>query len=606
MTVKTDAIAIIVMVSFMGSITGILFFAGSDFPQRTAPIPSEDAFDTSYWNITDAYSSPIDLNEHSIDTVDFEYQNLTTTLQEWYFDYSSEVFRGSEIRINSVIIRRSNLSEPSPAILYLHGYGERYLDYMQMLREFAAAGFVAMGIDQPGSGGSTGFPKLSPLTFLNVSSGPEDSSLYHSVWASARALTLLEFLPFVMTNATIVAGNSMGGLVTFLLSAIDDRVDASVPMISGGNLKNSITSGSLINSVIVPSYHVNSENMNNIIKWFDPLAYARLLTKPVFLLFGTDDQFFPIISLMDTIQAIHADMTLNIVPNSGHAVLSHWSYEIIRWVDQHFRNGKELPEVDVQYRNEVSVQGTAITVNVDAENTESVFLCWRTSEPGAVWFFIELPKATKAISDTFVGTIAPVNIGKVLFFVVAIQDDTMRITSRIFTSTAGSYFFPYLLIVSSVCILLIVHYKIWEPNKIHFVREVPYIIGILTLTAGFLLPLYTISGRASLSVLGFIELYGETFFVSGWFLPTILIGLCFVIALSAFRHRFLFRYVFSIWQPLLVTTVILYLVFSGIFTYFGSLFLISTGVGAIPLIVAIPLMQVLDRYLRHHTHICDT
>ena len=273
----------------------MMFFAGSNFPERTAQVLPEVTFDTSFWNLTEAYTQPLDLKNHSFVFTPIESHNSSFVLEEWYFDYSSEIFRGSEIRISSVIITNLNTSSPAPAILYLHGYGERYLDYIQILREFALAGFVVMGIDQPGSGASTGFPELSAFTFLNVSSGPEDSSLFHSVWASARAITLLESLPYVQENATIVAGNSMGGIVTYIISGIDHRVDASIPMISAGNFKNSLTSGSLLNSVIVPSYYMNSNEMNDIFKWFDPLAYAQLLTKPIFLLFGTDDQFFPII-----------------------------------------------------------------------------------------------------------------------------------------------------------------------------------------------------------------------------------------------------------------------------------------------------------------------
>ena len=604
MKVWESAIVIIVLVSFFGSITGILFFAGSNFPERTAQVPPENTFDTSFWNLTEAYTRPLDLMNHSLVTTSIE--NSTFVLEEWYFDYSSEIFKGSEVRISSVIIMNSNITSPAPSILYLHGFGERYLDYILILRELATAGFVVMGIDQPGSGASTGFPELSAFTFLNVSTGPEDSSLYHSVWAAARAITLLESLPYIQENATIVAGNSMGGLVTYIISGIDNRVDATIPMISAGNFKNSLTSGSLLNSVIVPDYYMNSYEMNNIIKWFDPIAYARLLTKPIFLLCGTDDQFFPIMSYMDTIQAINADLTLNIAPNWGHGVQYSWIPALIKWIDQIFRNGEELPEIDVTYQNEVSLQGSTIKVDANAKNAESVYLCWRSSEPGAVWYFTQMSNGSDAMSDRYTGAITPLKIGKVLFFVVTIQDDGVEISSRILVTSAGSILFPLMLVVSSISILFIIHYNIWEPNKIHVFREIPYIFGMVSLSAGFLLPLFTISGRASLSALGFLELYGETFFLGGWFLPTILSGLCLVLALSAFRHKFQFRYAVTVWVPLLATTVILYLVFSGIFAYFGNIFLIDTGIGTIPLLGTIPLMQVLDRFLRNHKSLWNT
>jgi cephalosporin-C deacetylase-like acetyl esterase len=149
---RISVIAVVIMTLFMGSITAVLFFAGSNFPERTASIPPQTEYDTTFWNLTDATLLPLDVKNHSLVVSSIPYQNASVDLNEWYFDFMSETFREDVIRINSVIITRSNLTTPSPAILYLHGYGEQYADFIQMLREFAAAGYVVMGIDQPGSG----------------------------------------------------------------------------------------------------------------------------------------------------------------------------------------------------------------------------------------------------------------------------------------------------------------------------------------------------------------------------------------------------------------------------------------------------------------------
>jgi pimeloyl-ACP methyl ester carboxylesterase len=596
---RISVIAVVIMTLFMGSITAVLFFAGSNFPERTASVPPQTEYDTSFWNLTDTTLVPLDVKNHSLVASSILYQNASLDLNEWYFDFMSETFRGNDVRINSVIITRSDLTAPSPAILYLHGYGEQYADFMQMMREFAAAGYVAMGIDQPGSGNSSGFPALSPFTFLNVTSGPEDSSIFHSVWAAARSLTLLESLPQVRTNAMIVAGDSMGGLVTFIISGIDSRVDGSIPMISGGNFLNSLTSGSLLNSVVVPMYQVGSNELNNIIKWFDPLAYARLLTKPVFMMFGTNDQFFPITSMMDTIQAINADLTLNIIPNWGHGILLEWSHDIIKWVDSNFREGTPLPKSIVSFRNGIGLEGSSIEVEIVTEHADNVFLCWRSSEPGAVWFFTQLEGENGALFNTYTGTIVPLAIGKVLFFVITMQDDSTQISSRIYVGNAGSFFFPVLLVISSFGILSLLRLNIWRPRKIHMVREIPYVVGVLALSAGFLQPFITIQGRTGLSVFGFIELYGESFLLGGWFLPAVLTAICLVIALSAFRHRFQFRTAVFVWSPVLVVVIILYIIFSGVFSFFGDILSIEAGVGAVALIGAIPLMQILDGFVRN-------
>ena len=600
MTRRVSVLALVVMTLFLGSITVMLFFVGSNYPERYAAVPPVEDYDTSYWNLTSAVTSPVSLNNHSSSDSVIEYQDTSVSINEWYFDYVSEVYNGATVRINSVIISRQDLTSTRPTILYLHGYGEQYSDYLPMLREFAAAGFIVMGIDQPGSGNSTGYPALSPFTFLNVTNGPEDSSLFHSVWAAARALTLLESLPFVRTDALIVAGNSMGGLVTFILSGIDSRVDGSIPMIAAGNFPNSLTSGSLMNLVVVPSYNIGSDELDNIVKWFDPLAYARLLTNPVLMMFGTDDQFFPITSMIDTIGAIQTELTLDIVPNWGHEVHPSWGHNIIRWVDNHFEDGASLPELHLSFNNQLTFRGSTIRTEIGVANADMVFLWWRSSEPGAIWLHAQLNSGTGPLSNLYTGEILPLTIGKVLFFVMTVQEDSTQISSEIFVGKAGSILFPVLLILSSIGILLVLDLRIWEPRRFHLIRETPYILGILTLSSGFVLPFITIQGRASLSLFQFIEMYGENFLLGGWFLPAILAAICFVISLSAFRHRFQFRIAIYIWLPILVIVSFLYTIFNGIFILAGDFFSIETGFGAVALIAAIPFMQILDKLFRTH------
>jgi pimeloyl-ACP methyl ester carboxylesterase len=604
MNSRVSVFAIIVMTVFMGSVTALLFFAGSNFPARTAAVLPEDEYDISFWNLTDVSILPLDVKNHSSSISFVEYQNESVTIHEWYFDYFSEVFNDEDVRINSVILMAQNLTVPVPAILYLHGFGEQYDDFMQMLREFAAAGFVVMGIDQPGSGNSTGFPQLNLFTFLNVTSGPQDASLYHSVWAASRALTLLETMPQVRTDAMVVAGNSMGGLATFILSAIDSRVDGSIPMISGGNFLNSLKSGSLLNSVLVPPYEIGSKEMMNVIRWFDPLAYTKLLRSPIFMMFGTNDQFFPLISMMDTIESINTELTLDIVPNWGHEVILQWSHNIIRWIDSHFRGGPPLPSYRISHTNEITLQGSGIRVLTEVENGDHVFLCWRSSEPGAVWFSTELEAGVGALSNIYTGEITPLALGKVLFFIVVMQEDSVQISSEIYVENAGSYFFPVLLVLSSMGILLLLHFNIWQPRRIHFIREIPYMIGIFLLGSGFVLPFVTIRGRTDLSVLAFIEVYGESFLLGGWFLPAILAGICFIIALSAFRHRFQFRAAVFLWLPLLAVIVFLYTIFNGVFLYFGDILSVNVGLGGLALMAAIPAMQILD--ILHRTYFTES
>ena len=597
---RLAAFSVAVMMTFMSCTVGLLMAFVTSFPQQTAQAPESDFFDSSFWNISETESLPLDISNHSTTSTSYDGDNGSLDIVEWRFDYLSESHKGEDVRINSVLLRRADVSAPAPSVLFLHGYGEDYQDYIQVLRQIASDGFVVMAIDHPGAGNSTGYPRLGPRTFLNVTTGPSDASLYHSVWAAARAVTLLETLSMVDTNATVVAGASMGGLVTYIVSAVDSRIDGTIPIISGGNLLNAITSGSLINSVIEPSYSVGSEELQNIVRWFDPLGYAPSLSKPVLMMFGTDDQFFPLVSLMDTVDVIQADLTLSIIPNWGHMFHPSWGPQIASWMASTYNDNSSLSEPDVSYSPQLTILGGGVHVTAEVSGQAGVLVCWRSTEPGAVWSVSLMPLRNDNGTYEYSQWIMPISIGTVFFFVLTASEDGGSTSSRIYSTTAGSLLFPLGLVLSFIGLLAIIRMGLWRPRVTVFIREVPYLIGVLMIVPGFLLPFLTIGGRASLSLLGFLEVYGGSFRLSGWFLPLIVLGLSLVLSLSAFRQRFQFRMAALLWTPVMLIIVALYIIFGGVFAYFADLFLVRTGVGGLFLLLGIPAMQILDKLFRDY------
>jgi pimeloyl-ACP methyl ester carboxylesterase len=591
-------ITVIVLTVFFFSITGLLFSIGFQYPVRRASPLQENEYETDFWDLTEAISSPMDIVNIS-STVRIAYTSgEPIPLHEWYFSYASEMVAGDVVRINSVILRRNNTSIPSPTILFLHGYGERYSNHIEMLRELASMGVVVMGIDHPGCGDSTGMPDLSINTFLNVTDGPQSSNLYHSVWAAARAITLLESLAYVEQDSIVVSGDSMGAMTTFIISAIDSRVDGVIPMIAAGNLLNSIASGSLINSVIPPSYSIDSEEMHDILSWFDPIAYARILTQPTLMLFGTNDDFFPIISMKDTVEVISAPLTLGIVPNWGHGVYEPWSKMMSKWMSSEFLNNDTLPSIDLSYEAKTTFRGFTISVNAHTTDVTRAWACWRSGEPGSNWLLSEMRLVNDGASQLYIHDIIPSIIGKVSFFVIVEDEDSISITTSVQTSFAGSMLIPILLIISSLSILILIKNGEWRPETDDFIRQSPYMLGMFLLGLGFFLPFITIRGRATLSVLQIIELFGNSFLLNGWFLPSFAMSLCFILALSAYRNRFQFRMAGTLWSPVVIVLIILFLILSGVFGFFGSLILVDLGPGGPVFLVGMILMQVLDKTVR--------
>ena len=587
-------VTILVMTIFFFSFTTLLFSAGTQFPERNAYPPPEDMHDSSFWNVTEAVSTPVSVNTSSTSVQIID----SVRLDEWYFHYDSESLPQDNISINSVIIKRQNITGRNPTILFLHGYGSEYLPYLDVLRELAISGFVVMAIDHPGQGDSTGVPPLTPETFLNVTDGPQSANLYHSIMAAVRAITLLESLPYVNTSAIVVSGVSMGGWTSLISSAIDSRVDGVVSMNMAGNLMNSILSGSWLNTVIIPSYSANSEEMQHIIEWFDPLPYIRTLTQPILMCFGSNDDYYPITSIQDTINTVDAPLTLNIVPNYGHGDNLQWFNLIGEWMNNQFLYMDQLPLIQVSSIEQISIKGQTITVNVNASNVENAWICWRSGEPGSIWFYSIMNRMNDGEGTTFSVEIMPLIIGKTTFYVIVENENGITCSSPVYTSTAGSIVFVVLLFLSGLILFNLLQKDKWKLGTLQITREIPYVIGITTLIIGFSIPFVIIQGRATLSVLEIVELFGNSFFLKGWFVPTFIASISLILALSAYRHRFPFRVAGIVWTGILIVLIVLFIVLSAIFGFFGSEQIFDVGLGGPLFLGGIIMMQLLDKAVR--------
>jgi len=591
----TIVLTILVLTLFYFSSTSLLLSMGAQYPARSAYPVAEDYHDTSFWNITNAQSTPVTIN--TISTQVEQYESIS--LDEWYFTYESESLQEGVITINSVILKRTNISGPTPTLLFLHGYGGDYSGYIDVMRELAAiGGFIVMGIDHPGQGESTGAPELSSLTFLNVTTAPQDANLFHSVMAAVRAVTLLESLPYVDDSALVVSGNSMGAWTTLITSAIDSRVDGSIGMNVAGNLMNSILSGSLVNSVIDPSYSNGTIELQNVVRWFDSIAYARMLANPTLMFWGSNDDYYPIFSIKDTIEEFNAPLTLSIIPNYGHGFQMSWIDVMIKWMNEQFTTGEELPSIQVSSVEHLTLPGAAVTVTANVTNSTRAWVCWRSCEPGAVWRRAEMNVVREGTTRTYSSVIIPQNVGQITFYVIVEQEDSIQTSSGVFTRYAGTILYPLMFIVSLTILVILYRSDQWKPSREYIFKEYPYLIGVVMLVLGFILPFATIQGRASISVLDIVELFGNSFLLKGWFIPSFILSVCFIVSLSAYRHSFQFRIAEFLWIPILVVLIILDILLEAIFGFYGTGILVERGVGGSLYLLGIMIMLILDNVMR--------
>jgi hypothetical protein len=137
-------------------------------------------------------------------------------------------------------------SKKHPGILCPHGHfegdtlgawGRFHPDMQKRCATFARMGAVVLSYSMFGWGGESA-RQIDPSAIIEKPD-PEKVAKLHSVplaltmqtWNSIRALDFLETLPEVDMTKIAITGASGGGTQTFLLSALDDRVSVSVPVV---------------------------------------------------------------------------------------------------------------------------------------------------------------------------------------------------------------------------------------------------------------------------------------------------------------------------------------------------------------------------------------
>ena len=267
------------------------------------------------------------------------------------------VHRGDTIRIHGYLATPL-IGGPYPGIVIGHGHHGRGSPELAVL--LAAFGYVALSIDGPQAGQSTGGPADTEQAWISVEevmniASPAVSYLYHYAYAGMRGLTLLEDLssvgwpysnPYrVDRNRLGVIGASMGGQFTYYINGVDSRVKAAVAIAVAGDWgKLLFYPGSWLYHGLyyytrdgVPSGRDDLNTISDIcldptartfLAYFDPIAYAPTQHAPLLTIIGTHDQYFTVPAINTTYDRVasagtHPRFRKNILlaPNGKHGVL---------------------------------------------------------------------------------------------------------------------------------------------------------------------------------------------------------------------------------------------------------------------------------------------
>ena len=402
-----------------------------------------------------------------------------------------EVHHGDTIRIHGYLATPL-FGGPYPGIVIGHGHHGHGSPDMAML--LAAFGYVALSIDGPRAGQSTGGPQdteqawISVEEIMNITTprSPAISYLYHYAYAGMRGLTLLEYLstlrfpysnPFrIDPNRLGVIGASMGGQFTYYINGIDSRIKAAVALsVSGDWHKLLFYPGAWLYHGLyyytrdgIPSGedHLNTisdvcldPTAQTFLDQFDPISYGPTQHAPLLTIIGTHDQYFTVPAINTTYDRVasagtHPRFRKNIllVPNGKHGLLEGQDDlqtllavigDVVAWFRYSFNEAAAPPETP--------------TVTMRVEGEEMIFTV--TAVPGSrpiqtvrLWFatqidtFPAVPNDFASIALELTGGdyVGRVPIGatphsgpaarpeNILYFATVMDEANFTITSKIY------------------------------------------------------------------------------------------------------------------------------------------------------------------------------
>lgn len=175
-------------------------------------------------------------------------------------------------------------------------------------------------------------------------------------YAAMRAITLMKAVALSestpLTSEVVVAGASFGGLTTFLVNGVDDRVDTAVAEIAAGDLTTSLKepSAGLRNLLLGATGRAwDDPDVQTALTKIDPIHYAPSQQSPILMLVSAHDPLFVPATYQTTFEAIAApDKRLHISlvegkpPGAGHTYADS-DQQIRAWLAAHVEGSVSLP-----------------------------------------------------------------------------------------------------------------------------------------------------------------------------------------------------------------------------------------------------------------------
>ncbi len=248
-------------------------------------------------------------------------------------DYVTACVAGMELHLFGVDDNAS-----APLVFVTHGRGGNVTDIFEPCRDLAAAGLIAIGIEQRNHG--------RRLVDARCNSDNPADLLYSLILGTARDMSLLiDCLPArlgIAADRVGVTGVSLGGHVTQLVMALDPRVTVGASLIGSGDFRSLMELRAVKYGIAAEQFAAfYSPALDALVQRYDPINHAdRFADRPLLLLNGASD---------DLVQAecnqrfeaalrpyyTHPDrLRLSVYPDVAHATPREMWAEAREWLTQ--------------------------------------------------------------------------------------------------------------------------------------------------------------------------------------------------------------------------------------------------------------------------------
>ena len=238
--------------------------------------------------------------------------------------------------------------EKAPAVVLVHG-GTGTV-FPQWVKKWTDRGYIAISValegqipgpktdDSPIDGGHPRHECSGPYRigffFDIIDQKLEDQWFYHAVANVMLANSLLRSFPEIETTKIGITGISWGGILTNVITGIDDRFAFAIPVYGCGYLHETPFFSERLKQHTAQSKKYYLEN-------WEPSLYAPLQKGPTLFINGTNDRFFPMNSFTKTYKSSGAEKYLHIEHEMHHGHMPGWdAEEIYQFADFVVKNGK--------------------------------------------------------------------------------------------------------------------------------------------------------------------------------------------------------------------------------------------------------------------------